>query len=119
MKPFNIEEAKAGKPVCTRDGHEARIICFDALLKCNKKCILSLIKMNDYDEEYIYMHNINGTSLANNNSHDLFMKGEHHTGYINIYDDKTTGIGIYSNIEDATSHRRPGRIDTIKIEWDE
>lgn len=29
-KPFNLEEAKAGKPVCTRDGHKARIICFDA-----------------------------------------------------------------------------------------
>lgn len=25
MKPFNLEEAKAGKPVCTRDG---RIVTF-------------------------------------------------------------------------------------------
>lgn len=30
MKPFNLEEAKAGKPVCTRDGYDARILCFDA-----------------------------------------------------------------------------------------
>lgn len=29
MKKFNLEEAKAGKPVITRDGSEARIICFD------------------------------------------------------------------------------------------
>lgn len=29
-KPFNLEEAKAGKPVCTRGGHKAKIICFDA-----------------------------------------------------------------------------------------
>ena len=29
MKPFDLEAAKAGAPVCTRDGMEARIICFD------------------------------------------------------------------------------------------
>ena len=32
LKEFDIEVAKAGKPVCTRDGSKARIICFD------KKC---------------------------------------------------------------------------------
>lgn len=29
MKEFDIEKAKAGAPVCTRDGRPARIICFD------------------------------------------------------------------------------------------
>lgn len=29
FKPFDLEQAKAGKPVCTRDGRKARIICFD------------------------------------------------------------------------------------------
>ena len=29
-KPFNLEEAKAGRPVCTRNGQEVRIICFNA-----------------------------------------------------------------------------------------
>ena len=29
LKPFSLEAAKAGKPVCTRDGRKARIICFD------------------------------------------------------------------------------------------
>ncbi len=27
MREFNLEEAKSGVPVCTRDGHAARIIC--------------------------------------------------------------------------------------------
>lgn len=27
MKPFNLEEAKAGKPICTRNGDKARILC--------------------------------------------------------------------------------------------
>lgn len=29
LKPFDLEAAKAGKPVCTRDGRKARIISFD------------------------------------------------------------------------------------------
>lgn len=29
MKPFNLEEAKAGKPVCTRDGRRVEIFSFD------------------------------------------------------------------------------------------
>lgn len=29
MKPFDLEAAKAGEPVCTREGRKARIICFD------------------------------------------------------------------------------------------
>ena len=29
MKPFNLEEAKAGKPVCTRDGRRVEINSFD------------------------------------------------------------------------------------------
>ena len=29
MKPFNLEEAKAGKSVCTRDGRRVEILSFD------------------------------------------------------------------------------------------
>lgn len=31
MKPFNLGEAKAGKPICTRNGDKARIICTDLI----------------------------------------------------------------------------------------
>lgn len=34
LRPFDLEAAKAGKPVYTRDGRKVRIICFDA--KCIK-----------------------------------------------------------------------------------
>ena len=29
LKPFDIQKAREGKPVCTRDGRKARIICFN------------------------------------------------------------------------------------------
>ena len=51
MKPFDLEAAKAGKPVCTRDGRKARIICFDA--KCIKP-IVALIQGSDNSEQIEY-----------------------------------------------------------------
>ena len=30
MKPFDLEKAKAGASICTRNGSKARIVCFDA-----------------------------------------------------------------------------------------
>lgn len=29
MKKFDLEKAKAGAPVCTRDGRPVRILCYD------------------------------------------------------------------------------------------
>lgn len=31
MKKFDLELAKAGHPICTRDGRNVRLICFDAI----------------------------------------------------------------------------------------
>ena len=45
-KPFNLEEAKAGKSVCTRDGRKARIIYFDAKILSDYP-IIALIENAD------------------------------------------------------------------------
>ena len=40
LKEFDLEAAKAGKPVCTKDGRKARIICFiKALMECDAICL--------------------------------------------------------------------------------
>ena len=44
MKPFNLEDAKAGKPICTRDSLPARIICFNK--QGDDKPIVALIHAN-------------------------------------------------------------------------
>ena len=41
MKPFDLELAKKGHPVCTRDGRDARIICYDA--KTGEYPIIALV----------------------------------------------------------------------------
>ena len=47
MEKFNLKHAYLGKPVCTRDGHKARIICFDYKEALGKYPIIALISVTD------------------------------------------------------------------------
>ena len=38
LKEFDLEAAKSGKPICTRDGRKARIICFDKKRSLSNSC---------------------------------------------------------------------------------
>lgn len=49
MKKFDLEAAKRGAAVCTRDGRNARIIAFDCK-GCGRKPILALIDMVDWEQ---------------------------------------------------------------------
>ncbi len=49
MRQFDLEAAKAGAAVCTRDGRNARIIAFDCK-GCGRKPILALIDMGDWEQ---------------------------------------------------------------------
>lgn len=57
MRNFDINEAKAGKPVCTRGGRKARIVCFDAR---NDQPIVALIEDADNRFEIAYNYDIHG-----------------------------------------------------------
>lgn len=48
MKPFDLEKAKAGAEVCTRDGRKVRIICTDA--KGNYPIVALVSSFNDKRE---------------------------------------------------------------------
>lgn len=49
MKNFDLEAAKRGAAVCTRDGRNARIIAFGCK-GCGRKPILALIDMGDWEQ---------------------------------------------------------------------
>lgn len=123
MKPFDLEKAKAGKPVCTRDGNEARIVCFD--VKSNKYPIIGLVNING--EEYPYAFTEKGflNDETMENSNDLFMVGEKKEGWINAYHASTERcIGVIYSTKEEAMNRRINTfdiryIDTIKIEWEE
>ena len=76
LKPFNLEDAKAGKLVCTRDGRKARIICFD--LKDKDRPIVAAIRDNCmFGNEYaetLFCYSIKGVVDERNESdEDLMM----------------------------------------------
>lgn len=122
MKPFNLEDAKAGKLVCTRDGKPARIICFDA--KRENYPIITLIENNG--NEIVVSHNLNGRfSNYQEENLDLFMVSEKHEGWINIFVKLdgyryTDGV-ICDSFAEAVDLGKPFEdyLTTIKIEWKE
>lgn len=83
MKPFNLEEAKAGKPVCTRDGKPVRIICWDAK---GDNPIVAL--MEDGKGESTIRRPVNGLYYRDEMAEmprDLMMATIQHTKWVNIY----------------------------------
>lgn len=118
MKPFDIELAKAGHPVCTRDGRPVRILCYDFISPENNPIIV-LVKINE-KQEGIVCYTGNGKNYPNGEcSLDLMMAPEKKDGWINIYEGgivssiySTEKIALFNKIEDRY-------ITTIKIEWEE
>lgn len=74
MRPFNLEEylKDPSKKVVTRDGHDARIICTDAIN--GSRPILTLVKLsNSAYGEVGYYYNVDGIGVPGKDSpEDLF-----------------------------------------------
>ena len=101
LKPFSLELAKQGKPVCTRDGRKARIICFDRRLfyKNVSYPILALVEDSD-GEDCVCGYNEKGKGLIEDAAEykdDLMMLPEKKEGWININKD----AGLFKSREEA------------------
>lgn len=119
MKPFNLEEAKKGAKVCTRDGKKVRIVCFD--VKNENHPILALLEEDG--QEYLVSYDKDGyfSDDKSNDDLDLFMATEKHEGWVNIYKNNEQYLtgGIWKNENDALQHKDEDYITTTKIEWEE
>lgn len=121
MKPFNIELAKQGKPICLKNGRKARIICFD--VKGVAYPIVALVE-EDGHESVIY-YNEKGKTGSYPSDYDLMMAPERKTGWINlisaedgphvycaeIYPTEMEAVVDVLDVKDC--------IATIQIEWEE
>ena len=125
LKPFDLNLAKAGKPVCTRDGMPVRIICFDA--KGMHQPIVALVTQ-DNGVEYIETYYSNGRFNDDINSQsggDLMMLPEKKERWINIYRNEKGEYWseqiIFSTKKEATDfvHDHAQYVTTIKITWEE
>lgn len=123
LKPFDLEAAKAGKPVCTRDGRKARIICLDA--KCNKPIVALIYSCN---KETVLQYLENGRFFVDQiDKYDLMMLPQKKEGWVNVYKSYNVGkkipcmASIYPTKEEAKKSSVVGfdYVDTVKIEWEE
>ena len=113
LKEFDLEAAKSGKPVCTRDGRKARIICFD--LKNEEYPIVAAIG-ND-SSETLLCYTLNGEIVEGNykSDKDLMMLPEKKEGCVNVYSNSLGGP--YESKEYALKQKMKDCIDTVKISW--
>lgn len=114
LKPFDLEAAKQGKPVCTRDGRKARIICFDAKFPKTGN-IVTLVEKENGEEVTLYHYDDWHCSIGR--AYALMMLPEKKEGWVNVYNDSL----IYDTKEEALNRRSEfrGYIDTVKICWEE
>ena len=126
MKEFDLGKAIAGHPVCTRDGHEARILCFD---REGQYPIVALVK--DAGNETIFSYNNMGRNSNDGRGYlcDLFMKSAKQKRWINLYKDKDErlfpGLNLFESEKEAKDRMESGEksnrlyYKTVKIEWEE
>lgn len=120
MKPFNLELAKQGKPVCTGDGRKARIICFNRNSLYNFP-IVALIEYGHYEEKPVTYTN-NGKSSGC--EPDLMMANEKHECWINIFKGADGIYFTHRTYNTKKEAEEAGRniksyITTTKVEWEE
>ena len=120
LKPFDIQKAREGKPVCTRDGRKARIICFD------RDWDMSIVALvSDPLGESVHYYLSNGKiDFYKQNDEDLMMLPEKKEGWVNVYkgiDGITFSKHPYTSKDEAIKKSGIlfGRIDTIKVSWEE
>ena len=130
LKPFDIQKAREGKPVCTRDGRKARIIYFDRkfIYEGQNYCIVALINDGPYNET-VYSYTEDGLCNPNKiHNSDLMMLPEKKEGWVNVYRDCdganiTKDDNIYSSREAAiaSAHVIDGNnyVTTTIIRWEE
>jgi hypothetical protein len=125
-KPFNLEQAKAGHPVVTREGYPVRILAFD--LNNEKYPIAASIQFQEREDvESFSKEGSFNIQSGKEDPLDLLMAPVKKEGWVNLYnfgERTTTGGVIFSSEKDAINHSvfngtNINRVATIKIEWEE
>ena len=119
LKPFDLQKAREGKPVCTRDGRKARIICFDRI---DAKPILALVPSTDGKGEDVFDYFVSGKRIANSleSDLDLMMLPEKNEGWVNVYKGGLLDTKTYPTKKEAFDKACPeGYVDTVKVCWKE
>ena len=117
LKPFDLQKAREGKPVCTMDGRKARIICFD---RNDLYPIVALIECED-GKEIIGAYSKEGqTDIYEIKGTDLMMLPEKKEGWVNVYKGGLLDTKSYPTKKEAFDKASLNDyVDTVKITWEE
>ena len=119
LKPFDIQKAREGKPVCTRDGRKVRVLCYD--FKQNEEYpILVAVEDKDGKERAMLYSNGGISEIYKSRNYELAMLLEKKERWVNVYKGGLLNTKYYSSKEEAVSKAsQTDYIDTVKIEWEE
>lgn len=124
MKKFDIELAKQGKPVCTKDGRLVRILWYD---RRGMYPIVAIISNANNDLVYAYTESGSYVKEEDNNL-DLMMVGEKRKMCVNVYSEyfgspvrSFGGLIPYATEEEAKANVNDPKnyIATVPVEWEE
>lgn len=124
IKPFDLEKAKAGEPVMTRDGCKARVICFDR--EEVDFPLVALVTDPESGTETLETYRADGryTIAVAVTDLDLVMAPVKKEGWMNVYPSNMTSlVGVCSHIylsqaaadEEAGKHRKA----CLHVKWEE
>ena len=126
MKPFDLEKAKTGAPVQTRDGRKARIVCFDR--KEVDFPLVALVIDLESELENLETYRVDGGYLAVAGAvtdSDLVMAPVKKEGWMNIYSHdgsvfaSVRGGPVFATKELADQNNTDNRIACMRVEWEE
>ena len=126
LKPFDIQKAREGKPVCTRDGRKARIICYDRQSDHGFPIVALVENTGAEKDEDVHFYRANGTAATAERAQDLMMLSEKKVGWVNLYKSGNSNFAailgsvyVYNTKEGAINNANPDKtIATLKIEWE-
>ena len=112
LKPFDIQKAREGKPVCTRYGRKATV--WTCTLENKNFPIVAIVDCEG--EEYIYQYDANGVCDEHDENLDLMMLPEKRSGWAKVRKD----INLYDTKEEA-DRKMIGNNEyvTAKVCWEE
>lgn len=117
LKPFDIQKAREGKPVCTRDGRKARIICFNRKGDMPITALITNKDIEDNDTEEVHFYYKDGRcNQFQKYRYDLMMLPEKRSGWAKIRKD----VNLYNTKEEA-DRKMIGNDEyvTAKVCWEE
>ena len=102
MKPFNLEAAKRGEPICTKDGKRATFIAY--IPECAEHM---RVLVHIHERMYVNTYNESGLTFPEESRNDdLFMAPRKRTVWLNIYDDPFDDACMHPTQEAADASQR-------------